>query len=138
MDAPNRSHYTLEPAEEHRCCEMHRLIWLRFIALGCLACAQERQKCMIELQLHKLRDREPTVTETEAALRCIGCVLDTMTCEMHNVCCLHDSSRVGNGGKACLLVTNTNIVLLCHGSNIANLHVYSGYGLKMVFLCSLL
>jgi hypothetical protein len=109
---------------------MHRLVGLFLVTLGRLACAQERQECFVQLQLHELRDRQSTVTKTEATLGRIADILYAVTCKVRDVCRLHHRGCTRDGGRANLLMDVLNVAQLGHGSDIRDLFIHSMYRQK--------
>jgi hypothetical protein len=71
----------LEAGKQHRCSEMHDLIWLLGISLGCLAGGEIREPGTVELELHQLRDGQLVVVE-------IGPMLETVARKMNEAVCL--------------------------------------------------
>jgi hypothetical protein len=105
----------LEAGEQHRCSEMHDLIWLFCVSLGRLAGGETRKPRTVELELHELRDIQPVIAEVKTALERVAPMLEAVTREMNEVgrldpfgyslyCCLRRNgldgmSKVLHGGN---------------------------------------
>jgi hypothetical protein len=108
--SPHRSHDALEPDEQHRCCQVDRLVRLLPVALGRLARTQERQVCTLQIELHELRHGKHTiVAEVERAVERLCRVLESMTRDVYEGCRWERRRRLlgcGHGpGRGCILDT---------------------------------
>jgi hypothetical protein len=84
--SPHRSHYALEPDEEHRRCKMDGLVRLVAIALGGLACTEEREERALEVELHQAgHGQDIVITEMKRALEWLAGVLQPVACNVHQV-----------------------------------------------------
>jgi hypothetical protein len=106
--SPHRSHDALEPDEQHRRCQVDRLVRLLTIALGRLARTQERQVCALQIELHEVRHRQRAVlAEVERTLERLPGVLSPMAGDMHEGCGRENRRRLlgcGHGpGRGCIL-----------------------------------
>jgi hypothetical protein len=64
---------------------MDHLFYVLSITLSCVACAQEREKCIPEVHAHEVRHGQITTAKTEVTLVRLGVVLDPVTCEVNDV-----------------------------------------------------
>jgi hypothetical protein len=103
--SPHRSHYALEPDEEHRRGKVDCLVRPVTITFGRLTGAQERQVRVFQIKVHEVRHRQhAAVTEIERAVEWLPRVLESMTRDVHQGCgwercrrCLWRGHRPGRG-----------------------------------------
>jgi hypothetical protein len=138
IDIPHGGYYTLEPTEQHGGCKVHCLVWLLLVALCRLACAEEGQESVVQLELHQLCDRQSTITKAEATLGRITRVLYAMTCKMDDVRRFHHSRRVLNSRRPHPLMQDFDAAQASHRSDLRNLLIHFGNDLEISLRSSLL
>jgi hypothetical protein len=74
---------------------MDDLVRVLLISLCCLACTEECEEGILQVNGHQLRDSQAAAAERELALVRLGAMLDAMACEMHKVGCLQRRNQLG-------------------------------------------
>jgi hypothetical protein len=100
-DSPHRRHDALEASMQHRCCKVHNLIRLLFVALGRLARRQIREPRLVEVHIHQLGHCQLPVAKVEAALERVVQILGSVACEMNKVGRLYPARHALHCGGAC-------------------------------------
>jgi hypothetical protein len=96
---------------QHRRRDMHDLVRLLCVALGCLARREIREPGLIEVELHQLGHCQLPVAEMEAAFECVCLILGSMTREVNKVgvldlvCDPFDRGMVCDGVDTALMLT---------------------------------